>query len=146
MVTPTVIGTTNELVFKDVLITNRIIKPELLFTNLAFTNIVCTNLVFDGGTEINLTNVQALLDRPIIHAFRDLKEYESSRGFTVEPIHAYFAGPVVTGSRELYDALDLVFSGHDPAAPRRREIMELSHAHKDDGATARLLKAIGIMG
>jgi CDP-glycerol glycerophosphotransferase (TagB/SpsB family) len=103
-----------------------------------------------GATELLISDVSSvvidylLLDRPVIHAFADLREYENSRGFTVEPIDAFFAGPVARDSRELLDAIDLALSGRDPQAEKRRKLMALSHSHRDAGATQRLLKSIGI--
>lgn len=103
-----------------------------------------------GATELLISDISSvvidylLLDRPIIHAFSDLGEYESSRGFTVEPVADYFAGPVVTHARELMDAVDSVLSGKDPEADRRRLLLELSHAHRDGGATRRLMEATGL--
>ena len=81
---------------------------------------------FLGATDLLISDISSvvidylLLDRPVIHAFSDLREYESSRGFTVEPIADYFAGPVVTNSRELMDAVDRVLAGNDPEADKRR--------------------------
>ena len=49
-----------------------------------------------GATDLLISDISSvvidylLLDRPIIHAFSDLGEYESSRGFTVEPIESIF--------------------------------------------------------
>jgi CDP-glycerol glycerophosphotransferase (TagB/SpsB family) len=107
---------------------------------------------FLGATDLLISDISSvvidylLLDRPVIHAFTDLGEYESSRGFTVEPIQDYFAGPVVTNCKELRDALDAVFSGNDPEAAKRRAMLELSHSHRDGGATRRLLEAVGLTG
>ena len=85
-----------------------------------------------------------LLDRPVVHAFADLEEYRSSRGFTVEPIDDFFAGPVATNLPELTAALDAVLAGRDPEAQRRRKLLELSHSHSDAGATRRLLELAGL--
>jgi CDP-glycerol glycerophosphotransferase len=104
-----------------------------------------------GATDLLVSDISSvvidylLLDRPVIHAFSDLGEYESSRGFTIQPIADYFAGPVVTHVRELMDAVDTVLSGNDPEAGRRRRLLELSHAHRDGGATRRLLEAVGLV-
>ncbi len=106
---------------------------------------------FLGATDLLISDISSvvidylLLDRPVIHAFSDLQEYTTSRGFTVEPIEDYFVGPVVTDSQGLRDALESALSGKDPAATRRREILDLSHAHRDGGATKRLLKALEII-
>jgi hypothetical protein len=62
----------------------------------------------------------------------------------VEPIDAFFAGPVAGDSRELCNAIDRVLSGEDPESVKRRKLLELSHGHLDGGATLRLLEAVGI--
>ena len=103
-----------------------------------------------GAADLLISDISSvvidylLLDRPVIHAFSDLGAYASSRGFTVDPITDYFAGPVVTNLRELMDAMDSVLSGNDPEAERRRCLLELSHAHRNGGATRRLLEAAGL--
>jgi CDP-glycerol glycerophosphotransferase (TagB/SpsB family) len=103
-----------------------------------------------GATDLLISDISSavidylLLDRPVIHAFADLREYESSRGFSVEPVNAFFAGPVVNNSLELLDALDRVLSGDDPESGKRRKLLELSHSHRDGDATRRLLNSIGI--
>jgi CDP-glycerol glycerophosphotransferase len=105
---------------------------------------------FLGATDLLISDISSvvidylLLDRPIIHAFADLGEYQNSRGFTVEPIDRWFAGPVVTNSQELYNALESVFTSNDPEAIKRSELNELSHTHKDGHATHRLLEAVGL--
>ncbi len=105
---------------------------------------------FLGATDLLISDISSvvidylLLDQPIIHAFSDCGEYESSRGFTVDPIASYFTGPVAGNSQELRAALDAVFSGQDPEAVQRRSMLKLSHSHRDDGATRRLLETIGI--
>jgi hypothetical protein len=43
------------------------------------------------------------------------------------------------------DAVDAVWSGDDPEADRRRRLLELSHTHRDAGATRRLLEAAGLV-
>ncbi len=107
---------------------------------------------FLGATDLLISDISSvvidylLLDRPVIHAFSDLGEYESSRGFTVEPIHDWFAGSVATNSRELHDALERVFQGNDPEAEKRRNVLELSHTHRDGKATQRLLEIVGLIG
>jgi CDP-glycerol glycerophosphotransferase (TagB/SpsB family) len=103
-----------------------------------------------GATDLLISDISSvvidylLLDRPVIHAFADRREYEISRGFSVAPIEAFFAGPVATDSRELIDAIDAVFSGNDAEAAKRRKLLELSHSHRNGGATRRLLELIGI--
>ena len=104
-----------------------------------------------GATDLLISDISSvvidylLLDRPIIHAFSDCSEYESSRGFTVEPVESVFSGPVVSNMIELTTALGSVLAGNDPEAHKRRNVLKLSHAHKDDGATRRILRTIGVL-
>lgn len=106
---------------------------------------------FLGASDFLISDISSvvidylLLDRPIIHAFPDIEAYRNSRGFSVDPIESYFVGPVVRNSQELHDALEAVFSGYDPEADKRRKILELSHTHRDGGATHRLLETMGIL-
>lgn len=103
-----------------------------------------------GASSVLISDISSvvidylLLDRPIIHAFPDLAEYESSRGFTVEPIEDYLAGPVVCNHAELLVALEEALGGGDPHAGTRRELRDLSHQHVDGETTARMLTAIGL--
>lgn len=103
-----------------------------------------------GATDLLISDISSvvidylLLDRPVIHAFADRQAYASSRGFSVEPIDAFFAGPLAGDSRELCNAIDRVLSGEDPESVKRRKLLELSHGHLDGGATLRLLEAVGI--
>jgi CDP-glycerol glycerophosphotransferase (TagB/SpsB family) len=103
---------------------------------------------FLGATDLLVSDISSvvidylLLDRPIIHAFADLDVYASSRGFTVEPIADYFAGPVVGNAWELFQALDSALAGEDVTAVRRRKLLGLSHTYRDGRAAERLLDAL----
>ncbi len=103
-----------------------------------------------GATSLLISDISSvvidylLLDRPVIHAFSDFEEYSRGRGFTVEPISSYLAGPVVKNQQELEDAVSTVLSGGDPEAVKRKNLARLSHSHGDDGATRRLLERTGL--
>ena len=103
-----------------------------------------------GASSMLITDVSSavidylLLDRPVIHAFPDLEEYRSSRGFTVEPIEDYLSGAVVSSQAELISALEEELGGGDPHAERRRKLLDLSHQYQDGSASGRLLEAIGL--
>lgn len=103
-----------------------------------------------GATDLLISDISSvvidylLLDKPVIHAFADLRQYENSRGFTVNPIADYFVGPVAGNAVELCEELDRVLSGNDSFAEKRRSIRDLSHSHTDAGATHRLLQEIGL--
>lgn len=103
-----------------------------------------------GASDLLISDISSvvidylLLDRPVIHAFADRNAYENSRGFSVEPIDDFFAGPVVNHTHELLDAMDKALSGGDPESGKRRKLLERSHSHRDGCATRRLLDEIGI--
>jgi len=103
-----------------------------------------------GASDVLVTDISSvyidflLLDRPIIHSFADLAEYDATRGFSVSPVTDYFAGPLVTTAAELLSALGAILSGEDPEAEKRRRLRALFHRHLDAGATLRLLEGIGL--
>ncbi len=105
---------------------------------------------FLGATDLLVSDISSvvidylLLDRPVIHAFPDLAEYRDSRGFTVEPIEDFLVGPIIGNPQELFDALEIVLSGQDPEASKRRKVAQLSHSHMDKDSTSRLLKELGL--
>jgi len=85
-----------------------------------------------------------LLDRPVVHHFPDILEYERSRGFSVSPIADYLAGPLTTDSEELLAALSDIAQGKDTHALQRARVRALFHSHVDAFATARVLHAVGL--
>ncbi|MGA0901188.1 MAG: CDP-glycerol glycerophosphotransferase family protein [Luteolibacter sp.] len=103
-----------------------------------------------SASELLITDISSVLidflltDKPVIHAFPDIEQYKSSRGFSVEPIEDYFAGEVVSNQDELLKALEVELSGKDPHAEKRRALRDLSHTHQDNKSTERLLKAVGL--
>jgi CDP-glycerol glycerophosphotransferase len=105
---------------------------------------------FLGTTDALISDISSvyvdylILDRPIIHHFPDLREYESSRGFSVEPIEDYLAGPTTADADELLAALADVLENRDTHAAARRRVTALCHTHVDDRATDRLVKQLGL--
>jgi CDP-glycerol glycerophosphotransferase (TagB/SpsB family) len=103
-----------------------------------------------SATDVLISDISSavidylLLDRPVIHAFADVCEYEGNRGFSVEPIDEFLAGPVAKDAREIFHAMERALSGEDPSAEKRRKLLVLSHSHRDGGATRRLLDSIGL--
>ena len=101
-----------------------------------------------GATEALISDISSvvidylLLDRPIIHAFPDIDAYRDTRGFSVEPITDYFMGPVATCSSELFQAIDSLHAGDDPARAQRHKMLNLFHQHQDNQATKRLLEKV----
>ena len=96
-------------------------------------------------TDVSSVYVDYLiLDRPVVHHFPDILEYERSRGFSVSPIADYLAGPLTTDPGGLLAAMSDVARGNDTHALQRARVRGLFHTHTDALATARLLHAVGL--
>ncbi len=85
-----------------------------------------------------------LLDRPIVHHFPDMEAYGRSRGFSINPIGDYLAGPLVTDAVGLAQALSAILEGEDTHALVRRRIRDLFHSYLDGSASERLLRELGL--
>ena len=85
-----------------------------------------------------------VLDRPVIHLIADLSEYRASRGFSIEPVEEYFAGPLATNAEELFAQLAVALRGDDSHRDQRRRIRKLFHTHPDANATQRLMAALNL--
>ena len=103
-----------------------------------------------GASDALVTDVSSvyvdylILDRPIVHHFPDIREYESFRGFSLGPIDDYLAGPVTGDSDELLAAVSAILQGEDTHAGTRRRVADLFHTHLDGGATGRLIEHLGL--
>jgi len=96
-------------------------------------------------TDVSSVYVDYLIaDRPIVHHFPDIREYEATRGYSISPVEDYLAGPLTHDAGEFVAALDDILAGADPAAASRRRLTDLFFTDKDAGATARLLAAVGL--
>ncbi len=106
---------------------------------------------FLGEADALLTDVSSvyvdylILDRPIVHHFPDIREYEFSRGFSLGPIEDYLAGPLTRDSDELLAAVSAILEGEDDYSAQRRRVRALFHTHVDGSATARLLQELGLV-
>jgi len=103
-----------------------------------------------GASDALVTDVSSvyvdylILDRPIVHHFPDIREYESFRGFSLGPIDDYLAGPVTGDSDELLAAVSAILQGEDTHAAKRRQVADLFHTYRDGGATGRLIEQLGL--
>jgi CDP-glycerol glycerophosphotransferase len=103
-----------------------------------------------GGADALLTDVSSVyvdflaLDRPIIHAFADRREYGDGRGFTFDWTEEYFAGPMVADLAGVERALADVGAGRDLHADRRARLRSLFHANPTGPATPALLEKLGL--
>jgi CDP-glycerol glycerophosphotransferase len=106
---------------------------------------------FLGASDTLVTDVSSvyvdylILDRPIVHHFPDVREYENSRGFSVAPIEDYLAGPVSSDPESFLAAISDVLEGRDTHAGVRRRVAELFHEDRDGNATQRLLTELGMI-
>lgn len=104
-----------------------------------------------GQADVLVTDISSIvvdyliLDRPVIHSFPDLMEYESSRGFSINPVTDYLMGPVATNAGELLNCLSRVLQNEDSHADQRRRMRSLFHKNPDGHATKRLLKHLGLL-
>jgi CDP-glycerol glycerophosphotransferase (TagB/SpsB family) len=103
-----------------------------------------------GASDALVTDVSSvyvdylILDRPIVHHFPDIREYESSRGFSIGPIDDYLAGPNTSDPDEFLEAIAAILEGKDTHAAARRRVTALFHTHLDGAATARLITHLGL--
>lgn len=86
-----------------------------------------------------------ILDRPLIHLIGDLSAYRASRGFSIEPVEDYLAGPLVTDAEELFVELEKLLRGLDFHRNRRQAIRKIFHQQPDGYATARILSSLQLL-
>ena len=103
-----------------------------------------------GASDALVTDVSSvyvdylILDRPIVHHFPDIREYESSRGFSLGPIDDFLAGPLTRDAESFFAAISAILDGEDTHVAKRRRVTNLFHAHLDGGATERLIAQLGL--
>ena len=100
-----------------------------------------------GASDLLITDASSvyvdymILNKPVVVAFADIEVYRETRGFALEPVEEYFAGPLATSFPELVAGLSESLS-NDRYASRREHIAARFHAVRDDGATRRLIAAV----
>ena len=100
-----------------------------------------------GAADMLITDASSvyvdylLLNRPVIIAFADINEYAATRGFALDPIEEYLAGPLVRTFLELGVAIDEVME-RDAYVSRREAIGALFHDARDDQASERLIELV----
>ena len=103
-----------------------------------------------GGADMLLTDLSSVyvdflaLDRPVIHAFADRREYEGGRGFTFEWTEDYLAGPLVEDMAGVERAMDEAGAGRDAHAADRARLRKLFHADPSAPAAPALLEKLGL--
>lgn len=103
-----------------------------------------------GGADVLLTDLSSVyvdflaLDRPVIHAFADRREYEAGRGCTFEWTDEFLAGPLAEDMAGVERALDEVRSGRDAHAEARARLRKRFHADPGAPASSALLEKLGL--
>ena len=103
-----------------------------------------------GGADVLLTDLSSVyvdflaLDRPIIHAFADRREFEGGRGFTFEWTDDFLAGPLAEDMAGVERALDEIVSGRDGHAAIRARLRQRFHADPRGPAAPALLEKMGL--
>lgn len=80
----------------------------------------------------------SILDKPIVIACSDTKEYKANRGFVFSPVEKYFPGPVVSNFTEFTnyikdpDPIDEKYRSH------REKLSNMFHKYKDGNSAERI--------
>lgn len=84
-----------------------------------------------------------LLDKPVLFNFYDYDEYESSRGFTIDPIRTLCAGDIIYNEDSFYQKLTTCLSNNgDNYKLKRNYIRDLLFTYQDGKACERLYEFI----
>lgn len=83
-----------------------------------------------------------LLDRPIIFTPTDLEQYESERGFIVDPYEAWTPGPKALDQSALQEAITTSLTNPTWYAEERVTIKNMVHTYADHSASSRVWQKI----
>ena len=103
-----------------------------------------------GGADALLTDLSSVyvdflaLDRPVVHAFADRREYEAGRGCTFEWTDDFLAGPLAEDMAGVERALDEIAAGRDAHAAVRARLRQRFHADPRGPAAPALLDKLGL--
>lgn len=98
-----------------------------------------------GSADVLISDVSSiiadfmLLDRPIVLLFQDIDAYESSRGFSLNPITDYLPAKVSRDFESFMAEMDVLISGIDSYSEKRTELKKLFFKYFDGGASKRIL-------
>ena len=85
-----------------------------------------------------------LLDRPIGFTLGDIKQYEEERGFVVKDPESLMPGEKLRSFEDLRDFIISAAKGEDRFQSERKRVNELANRDQSDGASRRILDAVGI--
>ena len=79
-----------------------------------------------------------LLNKPIIMALSDMKEYKEKRGFDFDPLEDYFPGPIVSDMEGLIERISELDVIDTSWANKRKELLHLFQNHIDNNSSKRI--------
>ncbi|PTY80433.1 hypothetical protein B5V89_01240 [Heyndrickxia sporothermodurans] len=97
-----------------------------------------------SATDILITDYSSvyfdylLLDKPIIFAIQDLKEYQEERGFCLEPFENWTPGPKVVNQEQLQTEIMNYEKDKDYYRLIRKEIRDKVYRYKDGDSSERV--------
>lgn len=97
-----------------------------------------------SATDILITDYSSvyfdylLLDKPIIFATPDLKEYQEERGFCLEPFEEWTPGPKVVTQEQLQSAIRNCNKEKDQYYQARRKVRNNVHQYIDGNSSVRV--------
>ena len=85
-----------------------------------------------------------ILDRPMAFTLDDLDEYDTSRGFVVNPVRDYLSGVELYNVRDMMNFVEDVCIGKDTSADKRHKLCEKMIDYFDGSNSKRLLEKLSI--
>ena len=85
-----------------------------------------------------------LLDRPVGFTLGDISQYENERGFVVDDPESLMPGEKLRSFEDLRSFIISAAKGEDSFRAERKRINELVNCDQSDGASRRILNAVGM--
>jgi CDP-glycerol glycerophosphotransferase (TagB/SpsB family) len=128
-----------ENVFSNVLVIN---DDWILAQGITLYHLVaCTDIMVSDVSSIICDYL--LLDQPVICFSTDFDEYRANRGFYFEDIEAWLPSKLIRTQPEFMQYLrNILTTGIDPWAQKRKELKDAFFKYHDAGSTERLLRQI----
>lgn len=142
-----------------------IMKPHHLQLEMAIFRKNYSNILFITDTVLQENNIQLyqllkatdalitdfssvgfdylLMEKPIIRTLDDIEQYNSSRGFVVNPF-PYLNGYRCENLEEFKKAIAKVIDGCDEFKSERKQILSQMHTHIDGNSSKRIVEHLGL--
>ncbi len=85
-----------------------------------------------------------LLNRPMGFAVKDIKEYETERGFAFENPYSYMPGETFSEGKDMLEFIKSVFNGKDNFREKRQEMNNIFNDYQDSENCRRAIESVGI--